>query len=67
MKHHNQKQFGKGRVYSTHSSVYQFIFKSSEDRNSCRVGSWRQEPDAEAMKEFYLPACFPWLAQPDFF
>jgi hypothetical protein len=42
-KHRDQKQLGKERAYFTHSSIEQFLIKSSEGRNSSRAGSWRQE------------------------
>jgi hypothetical protein len=46
MKDLNQKQSGEERVWCalfSHSSMYLFIFKSSEGRNSSRVGTCRQE------------------------
>ena len=38
-----KKQVGKGRVYSAYTSKVQFITTGSQDRNSHRAGTWRQE------------------------
>ena len=34
---------GGGRVYSAYTSTLLFITEGSQDRNSHRVGNWRQE------------------------
>jgi hypothetical protein len=39
IKHHEQKQVEEERVYATHSSIQQFIIKSSEGRSSSRAGT----------------------------
>jgi hypothetical protein len=38
-----KKQAGEERVYSAYISTLLFITKGSQDRNSHRVGTWRQE------------------------
>jgi hypothetical protein len=38
-----KKQIGKERVYSDYTSTLLFITKGSQDRNSRRTGTWRQE------------------------
>jgi hypothetical protein len=38
-----KKQVGVERVYSAHTSTLLFIIKGSQDRNSHREGTWRQE------------------------
>jgi hypothetical protein len=38
-----KKQVGEGRVYSAYTSILLFITKGSQDRNSHRAGTWRQE------------------------
>jgi hypothetical protein len=43
MKHHDQKEGGEERVYLAYTSIPQFIIRGSQDRNSSRAGSWRQE------------------------
>ena len=35
-------QVGEERVYSTYTSTLLFITKGSQDRNSHRVGTWKQ-------------------------
>jgi hypothetical protein len=39
-----KKQVGEERVYKAHTSTLLFITKGSQDRNSHRAGTWRQEP-----------------------
>ena len=62
-KHHDQKkQVGEERVYSSYTSILLFINKGSQDRNSIRAGTWRQELiDAEALEGLltglHLVAC----------
>jgi hypothetical protein len=49
------------RVYSAYTSTLLLITKG------CRTGIQAGQEagaDAEAMEGCYLPACFPWLAQP---
>jgi hypothetical protein len=43
MKHHDQKQVGEERVYPAYGSRSLFIIKGSQDRNSSRAGTWKQE------------------------
>jgi hypothetical protein len=43
MKLHDQKQAGEERVYLAYISTSLFIIKGSQDRNSNRAGTWRQE------------------------
>jgi hypothetical protein len=38
-----KKQVGEERVYSAYSSTLLFITKGSQDRNSHRAGTWKQE------------------------
>jgi hypothetical protein len=38
-----KKQVGEERVYSAYTSTLLFITKGSQDRNSHRAGTWRQE------------------------
>ena len=48
MKHHEQKQLGKGRVYLAYASTSLFIIGGSQDRYSSRVGTRRhQRPSVE--------------------
>ena len=42
-KHYDQKQAGEESVYSAYTSTALFITEGSQDRNSSRVGTWRQE------------------------
>jgi hypothetical protein len=37
-----KKQVGEERVYLALISILLFIFEGSQDRNSSRVGTWRQ-------------------------
>jgi hypothetical protein len=43
VKHHDLKQVGEERVYLAYTSVLLFIIEGSQDRNSSRAGTWRQE------------------------
>jgi hypothetical protein len=38
-----KKQVGEKKVYSAYTSTLLFITKGSQDRNSHRVATWRQE------------------------
>jgi hypothetical protein len=38
-----KKQVGEERVYSAYTSTMLFITKGSQDLNSHRAGTWRQE------------------------
>ena len=38
-----KKQVGEERIYLTYTSALLFITEGSQDRNSSRAGSWRQE------------------------
>jgi hypothetical protein len=39
-----KKQVGEERVYTAYTSALLFITKGSQDWNSHRAGTWRQEP-----------------------
>jgi hypothetical protein len=41
VKHHDQ--VGEEGVYSVYTSISLFIIEGSQDRNSSRAGTWRQE------------------------
>jgi hypothetical protein len=56
-----KKQVEKERVYSAYTSILLFITK--EVRTGTQAGQ-EAGADAETMEGCYLPACFPWLAQP---
>jgi hypothetical protein len=43
MEHHDPKQRGEGRVYLAYISTSLFITEGSQDRNSSKEGTWRQE------------------------
>ena len=62
MKRHDQKQVGKERVYSVHTSTSLSITEGSRDRNSNKVGTWRQELVQRTQKD----AAY-WLAPPGLF
>ena len=38
-----RKQVGEGRVYLAYTSILLFITEGSQDRNSNKAGTWRQE------------------------
>jgi hypothetical protein len=42
IKHHDQKQVGKERVYLAFTCMSYFIIEESQDRNSNRAEIWRQ-------------------------
>ena len=54
-----KKQVGEERVYSAYTSTLLFITKGSQDRNSHRAGTWRQE----LMQRPWRGAAY-WLASP---
>lgn len=58
IKHHDEKQVGEKWVYFVYTSISQFITEGSQGRNSCRVGSWRQE-----LEECCSLAWSLWFAQ----
>jgi hypothetical protein len=58
-----KKQVGEERVYSAYTSTLLFVTKESQDRNSHRTGTWRQELMQRPWGEFYLLDSFPWLPQ----
>jgi hypothetical protein len=60
-KHYDQEAIGEERVYSAYTSTLLFITK--EVRTGTQPGQ-KAGADAEALEGCYLPACFPWLAQP---
>ena len=43
MKYHDLEQVGEKRVYLAYSFISLFITEGSQDKNSSRVGTWRQE------------------------
>ena len=43
MKHHGQKQVGEEKLYLAYTSTLLFIIEGSQDKNSNRAGTWRQE------------------------
>jgi hypothetical protein len=52
-----KKQVGEERVYSAYTSKLLFIINRSQDRNSNRVGTWRQDL---MRKPWRGAACFSW-------
>jgi hypothetical protein len=56
-----KKQVGEERAYSAYISILLFITK--EVRTGTQAGQ-EAGADAEAMEEYSLLACFPWLAEP---
>jgi len=54
-----KKQIGEERVYSAYTSTLLFITKGSQDRNSHRAGTWRQE----LIQRPWKVAAY-WLASP---
>ena len=56
-----KKQVGEERVYSAYNSILLFITK--EVRTGTQIGQ-EAGADAEAIEEYSLLACFPWLSQP---
>ena len=54
-----KKQVGEERVYSAYTSMLLFITKGSQDRNSHRAGTWRQE----LMQRSWKGAAY-WFASP---
>jgi hypothetical protein len=56
----SKKQVEEERVYSAYTSTLLFITKESQDRNSHRVGTWRQE----LMQRPWKGAAY-WLASSD--
>ena len=64
-----QKQVGEERVDLAYTSILLFIIKGSQDRNSNRAGTWRQELMQRPWGRgaaYYL-ASPAYLAQPPFF
>ena len=43
IKHHNQKELGEERVYLYYISILYSVIEGSQDRNTSRAGTWRQE------------------------
>jgi hypothetical protein len=54
-----KKQVGEERVYSAYTSTLLFIIKGCQDRNSHRVGTWRQELIQRPWRDVAY-----WLASP---
>jgi hypothetical protein len=42
-KHHGHKQVGEEKVYSAYTSILLFSIKGSQDRNSNKAGTCKQE------------------------
>ena len=61
MKHHAREASWGGKVYSAYTSTLLFITKESQDRNSHRVGTWKQD----LMQRPWMGAAY-WLASPGF-
>ena len=57
-----KKPVGEERVYSAYTSTLLFITKGSQDRNSLRVRTWRQE----LMQRPWRDVTY-WLASPGLF
>jgi hypothetical protein len=55
-----KKQVGEERVYSAYTSTLLLITKGSQDWNSHRAGTWRQE----LMQRSWKNAAY-WLASPE--
>jgi hypothetical protein len=55
-----KKQVGEKRVYLPYTSTLLFITEGSQDRNSNRAGTWRQE----LMERLWKDAAY-WLAPHD--
>jgi hypothetical protein len=66
MRHHDQEQVGKERVYLVYTSTPQFIIKGCRKRNLKQGSMLEAGADAEDMEGCCLLACSPWLAQPAF-
>jgi hypothetical protein len=66
MKHHDQKASwgGKG-LFGLYFHIVAMT-EESQDRNSSRAGTWRQELMHKGMEVCCLLAYYPWLAQPAF-
>jgi hypothetical protein len=56
-----KKQVGEKWVYSAYTSILLFI--TQEVRTGTQAGE-EAGADTEAIEGYFLPACFPWLAQP---
>lgn len=61
MRHHDQEQVGKERVYLVYTSTPQFIIKGCRKRNLKQGSMLEAGADAEDMEE-----CAYWLPQPAF-
>jgi hypothetical protein len=58
-----KKRVGEERVYSAYTFILLFITKRSQDRNSHRAGTWRQELMQRPWRDVTYWIVFPWLAQ----
>jgi hypothetical protein len=56
-----KKQVGEERVYLAYT--FTLLLSPKKVRTGTQTGQ-EAEVDAEAMEGCFLPACFPWLAQP---
>jgi hypothetical protein len=54
-----RKEVGEERVYSAYTSTWLFITKASQDWNSHKAGTWRQE----LMQRPWRSAAY-WIASP---
>jgi len=57
MKHHDQKQVGEVRIYLTYTFASWSITEGTQDRNTTRAGTWRQE-----LKQMPWSGAVFWLA-----
>ena len=58
-----KKQVGEEKVYLAYTSTLLFITEGSQDRNSNRAGTWRQELMEGPCRGTCFLACSPWPAQ----
>jgi hypothetical protein len=58
-----KKQVGEERDFSAYTSILLFITKGSQDRNSHRAGTWRQELMQMPWRDAAYWLASPWLAQ----
>jgi hypothetical protein len=57
-----KEQVGEKRVYSAYISTLLFINKGSQDRNSQRAGTWRQELMQRPWRDVLFWFACTWLA-----
>jgi hypothetical protein len=66
MKHHDQKQVGKERVYSVYTSTLLFIIEGNQGKNLNRAGTWKQELMQRPWRSSAFWLEISWFSQPDF-